>query len=843
MSPHFTAIARVWLAALFFCLWPLAAFASGIEVTSAPQLEISEQVSWCATDPAMGVEEVAAGGCEFRAAKLSDLAPGFSAQAFWLRLDLHNPGGHETEHWLRVGHPRLERVSLFEKGPDNIWQRTDTGIAVPLALSPVATSNPVLPLQLKAGERKTVYVRVASETTIDLSLTLWKPYAFFAAHQHVEVMQALSLGGLMAVVMFALTVYFKWRDRLYLFFGVHILFLMVLNASYTGLMRVHFWPTESVFDLQLLAISPGGTLLFFVLFVREFIGDMPRYRRYYLTQWVSLGVLLLVILWACLVSFGDAVEFVYLGALGVLLSCIALLFVSWRSGFKPAGYLLAAYFIWLLLLTYRTAVAFGGSNFTDLSDLSFSLRFLVVTPVILAAIHLRSQKLRDATRQAAARVQFLAQMSHEFRTPLNIMLGYAELLERNSKRITVQEGASSIKRSGRYLLGMIDEILDHARGEAGKLELSIAQVQWADFVEALEQSTAMVLRPRGNRFELKQANGMPQVLMLDERRLRQVLDVLISNANRYTQHGSITLSCTASSVSNKRSLLTFSVSDSGSGIAPQELAHIFQPFVRGSAGQASGIDGSGMGLSVAHQLVKLMGGEIGVESQLGKGSRFFFSIECELGEAQPQAAAIQKYSKLRQTCTVLVADDDPDNCQLLTLLLADCGFNVITAATGNAAQQFLGHQVDLVITDQFMPDGDGWSVLRDWAVRHVPAILLSAAPPQRPRDFPPTLNFVAIQLKPFSADALLGEISKVLALEWEAAKPLAAPDESKRPPLELLAPLRLMIEDGAVTDIAEWLEIFVGRHPEYHAYCAKIAACNLALDFDALRNLTGTSSA
>ena len=831
----FPAIAMAWLAVLFIGLWPLAAPA--IEVTSESQMEISEQVFWCASDPGTDIAEVAAGHCPFKLATMSDLARGFSAQAFWLRIELHNPEPKEVERWLRVGHPRLQQVSLFEPEQNNIWRRTDTGISVPLALRPAVAANPVLPLRLEAGVNKTLYVRVASQSPIDLTLTLWKQDAYVAAHHSSEMMNVLTVGCLLTVVLFTLVVFVKWRDRVYLYFGATLFFEVALDATYSGLLPAYFWPRSWPFDLRILAPLAGGTFVSITLFARQFIGEVQRYRRYYLALFVSLGILMLAVLWACLVSFGEAVRLIYLAGLSVLLSSVALFFRSWRDGSSAAGYVLASYVMLTLSLLYRLLLAFGGNNFVDMQSVVFSWRILLITPVILVAVIQRSEKLREAERQLAARVQFLAQMSHEFRTPLNVMLGYAELLERNSRRITVQESASAIKRSGRYLLGMIDEMLDHARGEAGKLALNITPVHWADFIKALEQSTTIKLHAHDNLFELRQEGDMPQALLLDERRFRQVLDILLSNANRYTRHGSITLSCTAVPVKSHRSLLTLSVSDTGAGIAPQELAHIFQPFVRGTAGKTSGIDGTGMGLAIAQQLVTLMGGEIGVESQLGKGSRFHFSFECELAEAEAQTEPGRSRGKLRQPRTVLVVDDDSDNCKLLTILLADCGFNVVTAKSGNAARQFLGHKIDLVITDQFMPDGDGWSVLRDWTARPVPVLLLSAAPPQQPHDFPSALDFVSIQLKPVNADALLDAISEALALDWEAAEAESPSDEIKRPPPELLTPLLAMIEAGAVTDIEEWTETFCAQHPEYRAYGAKIAASNLALDFDALRKL------
>lgn len=835
-----------WLVAMLLCCWPLAGMADTdamtIEAIDVAQLEIARQVAWCVAAPQLDVAAVAAGACVFRRAATGDLMRGFSRDALWLRLELHNPAPVAIERWLRVGHPRLQRVSLFEADRDGHWRQLDSGIDVPAAQRPVRAASPVLSLRLEAGAQSVVYLRVASRTPLDVTLTLWQKDAYVGVSHTGEIILALNFGGLLAVAFFTLLAYLKWRQRVYLYFGLSLFAEILFDIIYTGLMPLYLWPAGRAFDIRLQALAAGAMMIFFALFVRQFVGNRRRYRRPYLLQSGALGVLALALLWCWLGDFDVAVRLIYPLVLTLLLNGIWLFFRCWRDGSRPALYLLISYVLIMLPvmqpMLYRLLLALGGGDVLAVQYFNYSWRFFLLTPAILAGIMQHSEELREAARQTAVRVRFLAQMSHEFRTPLNIMLGYAELLERDSKRVTPREGAAAIKRSGRYLLGMIDEILDHARGEAGQLALVPGPTGWADFIAALEQSTAMLLRARGNRFALHQPDRMPATLMLDERRLRQVLDILLSNANRYTLHGLVTLTCGAAAAGPGRVRLNLCVGDNGVGIAAREQARIFEPFVRGAAGQSSGIDGAGMGLAVARQLVTLMGGEIRVDSAPGEGSRFEVTLVCALADGPAPVACRAWHGTLRQRCTVLVIDDDADNRQLLSMLLADCGFDVLTAASGEQARRFLDERVDLVITDQFMADGDGWSVLRRWQPRQVPVFLLSAAPAQRPPDCPPALDFASVHLKPFIADTLLGKISEVLALEWEPAPdPDPVGPDIARPPDALLAPLKVMIEEGAVTDITEWLAAFVARYPEYAAYAASVAACNLALDFDGLRAL------
>lgn len=478
----------------------------------------------------------------------------------------------------------------------------------------------------------------------------------------------------------------------------------------------------------------------------------------------------------------------------------------------------------------------------------------------------RTQELSNAKDQleissqqdSRARLKFLAQMSHEFRTPLNTVLGFSELLLRGSARVSLPEGIAAIKTSTRHLLGMIDDILNQVRGESGQLVLHTAPVAWKSFIQSLEQTAAMMMQDHGNQFQLQLTGEMPAVVRIDELHLHVVLSNLLSNANRYTHDGKIILTCASEAMDDGYCRFTLTVSDTGLGIAANEQSRIFEPFVRGTAGKTSGIDGIGMGLVIAQQWIKLMGGEILVNSTPGQGSSFYFSIECELAEVVPEISTIPERAVVQGKHRILIVEDDENSRKLLAMLLADYGFEVLTAKSGKDARQFLpphpnhndapnpspvcgsgaGEEgIDLVITDQFMPDGDGWSVLQDWMA--IPVMLLSAAAPDRPSNLPANLKFTSVHLKPFDRYSLLQAIGTILAVEWAETKADDAPTALiQPPPMALLAPLKTMIEQGAVTDIAEWLANFDAKYPQHHAYTAQIITANLMLDFKALRRLT-----
>jgi len=832
----------MWFTGLFVILFSLNGTAAIIDVLTAAPIALTEQVEWCSSKVKMSIVEVAGDSCVFKPGNTADMVHGFSDQAFWLRLTLNNPSRAQIERWLRIGHPRLQQVSLFEPTTSGGWRRTNTGILTPSSQRPILATYPVLPLMLGAYETRTVYVRVASESLIDLTPTLWTPHAFANTHQRMDLSRTLSIGGLLVTCFLSALLFFKQREWSYLFFAGMLIFSVIYDASYTGLLPTYLWPSDLPYEIRLQGFAIGLSTLFFIFFVRSFAGGTSRYRTNYRVMYVMAAFMVLVYLWAGVVNYRSVIQISSLPAMATGLSGVAIFIRSWRDGSRAAGYILLSYSAIIPLIFYRTVMEYGVIGYNS-SQTSILLAFMLCTPTILIGIATHSESLVAALLLARAdnlaRMKFMAQMRHEFRTPLNTVLSYAELLLRGSTRVTLKEAVNAITNSSRHLLEMIDDILDQVRGESGQIALRLAPVHWVNFIHSLEQNASMMMQNRGNHFLSIREGNMPQDVMVDEIRLQGVLNNLLSNANRYTQDGSITLICRSTVLDSRYCRFTFTVSDTGPGIATDEQKYIFEPFVRGTAGKSSGIDGIGMGLAIAQQLVTLMGGEIQLDSKHGQGSRFFFSIVCELAESAARTANLSEDVTALGAHTILVVDDDESSRNLLAMLLADAGFKVVTAKSGNDAWHLLnGHAIHLVITDQFMPDGDGWSVLKDWSARKIPIILLSAAPPDRPKNLSESLRFADIQLKPLDVNSLLNAIGKILPIEWAATESHDMEENIvQHPPMELLAPIKAMIELGAVTDIAEWLEDFSIQYPQYAPYVSNIAAANLALDFKALRKL------
>ncbi|MGE5516606.1 MAG: ATP-binding protein [Bacteroidota bacterium] len=817
--------------------------AEPVMITDDASVDLSDQVEWCES-PA-DVAAIAAGGCHFVPATPSALTRGYSPRTYWLRLELINPTAQPVERWLHIGHPRLEEVSFFEATTEGGWRRSDSGLAIPPVQRAMRFADPLLSLTLAPGERRLILVREASRTLIDLTPTLWRPNAYVGTDVRTAVLHAVNVGALLVVAMFTLMVYLTWRDPAYLCFSGGEIARALFTACYSGLLPTYLWPEERPFDISIQAVAAGASVVLYVLFVRRCIGG--RYRRHQAVLLVLAGLIALAMGGACLADYATAIRVIMLTSLVTSMVAISLFWRAWRDKIRPAGFLLAAAIICLLC---QLSIFIPHSNALSIV---YAWGFLLSSPAALLSIVAHKEEKREemqrhlltAQAESAARLEFLAHMSHELRTPLDTVLGTTQLLARSIRQPQHAEKLARILESGRHLLRMIDEILDHARGSVGKLKLRVEPVDWGRFLRGTEYNARILAARNGNTFSLH-AGGVPIAgAQLDESRLRQVLDNLLSNAARHTKDGSIRLDCVAERLGSQGRLqLSFAVTDSGEGIPLADQERIFRPFERGQQATRRGGKGVGMGLTIARQLVELMGGRLTVQSRPGKGACFCFQVMADEDGAPGMAPRDDYAGYGGPRRTILLVDDEDDSRPILAALLKDCGFDVIEANSGQAvvAMGAVPLAVDLVLTDQFMADGDGWMVLRHMGELNpdVPVVLISAAPPERPDGFPQRMNFAEHLLKPLDHVTLLRCLGELLGLEWVDSAPSATlvedapgacPDDVER------ERLRAMIMGGRISEMMAWAETLKVETPRYAAWADKVHAAADQLDFPALKDL------
>ena len=438
------------------------------------------------------------------------------------------------------------------------------------------------------------------------------------------------------------------------------------------------------------------------------------------------------------------------------------------------------------------------------------------------------QRAKDkAEASNLAKSRFVTGMSHELRTPLNSILGYAQILQTDpSLPHNRQNAVSVIRRSGEHLLSLIDGMLDIARIEAGKMRLDRGELRLREFVDQLVQMVAPQAAQKGLRFHFEESGRIPQAVHADEKRLRQILINLLANAMKFTDAGSVTLR-----VSYAREIAVFEVEDTGIGIAQDDIDRIFLPFERSKSANQRKEVGTGLGLAISNMLAHIMGGELSVTSEVGRGSRFRLRIYLrEVRQpTQPDAASAQPQGYLGPRKRLLVVDDNASQREILREMLQPLGFDMVEADSGEACLQTIGeHDPDLVLMDIAMPGIDGWETcerLRERGYDDLPVIVVSA------NVFDPTAkkgesmlcnDFIA---KPFLLPDLLSKLKLHLGIEWAVA-PVAAPATQQPmrvvPPKAALAKLTELGAIGYVKGIHAELDALAARNPLYAPFCAEL---------------------
>jgi len=381
-------------------------------------------------------------------------------------------------------------------------------------------------------------------------------------------------------------------------------------------------------------------------------------------------------------------------------------------------------------------------------------------------------KAKGAAEKAnLAKSEFLSSMSHELRSPLNAILGFAQLMESDATPATPSQRASidEILRAGWYLLELINEILDLAQIESGKLSLSPEPTSLADVILECQAMIEPQAEQRGIRMTFPQFE-VPCFVAADRTRLKQVLINLLSNAIKYNKAGgTVVVDCVGSTAERIR----LNVRDTGPGLPPEKLAQLFQPFNR--LGQEHGVEqGTGIGLVMSKRLVELMGGVLGVESSVGAGSVFWCELgaaaapELETETAQPVTvvhAPVQPGGPLR---TLLYVEDNPANMKLVEQLIARRPtMRLLTAVDGNMGIQLArANQPDVILMDINLPGISGIEALqilrRDPATAHIPVVALSAN--AMPRDIEQGLEagFISYLTKPIKVTEFMEALDAAL---------------------------------------------------------------------------------
>jgi signal transduction histidine kinase len=600
-------------------------------------------------DPAAKLDFEEVRTAQFRRSTQAVPSFGFTGSAVWLRFRLPADLRSDQELLLEIRNPPLDRIEFYAPSPAEQsgapHQRQVVGDTLPWGERQIKDRNYVFRLRATESGQEDFYLRVTSGGAMAVPAYLWRPDSFATHSRASQVGFGLFYGLLLALILYNLMLLVSVQDRLYLFYVLYGLAFAIWLLAYDGFAFEYLGPDGVWWSNNGLSTFLSLSLLFGAQFARNFL-DTARF-----APWADRLLMTFAVTGAVLAIFGATSWLVSYQAILSLVSAIAIplaatvLFVAvraWVAGYRAARFFLLAWAALLVSLVVFPLRNFGLLPHTLLTAYSvhigLALDLLLLSLALGDRIKLMNREARLARTEARAmeiatkhKSEFLANMSHELRTPLNAILGFSEMLrERYFGELTAKQAeyVNDIREAGSHLLALINDILDLAKVEAGRMELDLSDFHLRSAVD----SAITLVKERATRHGIMLDRNVEEGLGLirgDERKIKQILLNLLSNAVKFTPDGG------RISVEAKPSgqMVEISVSDSGVGIAPEDQRSVFQEFKQVGRDVARKAEGTGLGLALTKRFVELHGGSIRLQSAPGKGSIFVFTLPLAVGPA------------------------------------------------------------------------------------------------------------------------------------------------------------------------------------------------------------------
>ncbi len=698
---------------------------------------------------------------------------GVTESAFWLRLTLHNSGDFPLTRWLAAGSTLTQNVMFFQfDSRGHLLRRVQAGYHFPLANRPVNSGMySLLDVALAPNETQTVLIRLQTNNTLILSAQLWEPLAYREYELNKKTSDMMLISMAFTVGLFLFLAGGARRDWILLSVGGWLLCYVLYEFVFFGYAYQHFFSGGNAWLLLRPTTFAMLAIMFFIVFMYFALqlDQHPVLKNVMHGAFVAFGAIPFVMLFDAHLAVRLANVFTML----FLLVGPVLIISFWRRRARYTAALLlaslsAAVFmgqrlLYLLgLLPYSLPqvdwVSFASVSligflmllgFTQRIAASYREKIVIQDQLIFeqaqkqseleAAVQQRTRALHkaliDADEANRAKSYFLAKVSHDLKSPLTSILGYSQQISA-FQHAEVARKSSIIYKSARRLLALVSDLIDYATGERDLDALHPKPTYALDFFNSVAQEAQALAKINQNRFVFTQQGHLPKVLLMDTKRLHQVLINVLSNACKFTHQGEVRFVIQADLKAQGRCELQMRIEDNGCGIEAEQLGHIFEPFTKYN--QTITPEGIGLGLAIAKQWLDAMNATIVVDSEQGKGTQV--CIKLSLASVEEDSLSAQdlviEHHDLPwfdgQGKRVWLIEDSALILQLLDSELRVLNIDVVALSDGQQALALIAQTTqapDLIVTDFHLPGADGQQILQAARARWptLEVVLISAA--------------------------------------------------------------------------------------------------------------------
>ena len=647
------------------------------------------------------------------------LNAGYSHSVFWLKVDFnyqpHDPQA-STSWLLELAYPPLDHIDLYQQNAAGAFELThSTGDAMPFDSRPVKENNYLFELNFSPGQTQTVYLRLASEGSIQAPLTLWSAKAYLEDQPVRIYILGLIYGVLLGMLVYNLFIYISVRDTSYLYYIFYIASFGLYQLSVNGAAVQYFWPDNPWWANAATPFLIGSAAFFGCQFARTFLHTASHSRWLDRALMLLMGIGALVMVLALTTSYAISLRLATGLALAFIFTICVAGIVAWCRGLRVARYFVIAWTAFLLGGLVNTLMVLGylPNVFLTMyasqigSAIEVGLLSLALADRINAMRDLQARTLQESGQKLAAMNQqlertnqlkdeFLATVTHELRTPMNGVIGSLELIKTLDMTPELELYTHTAQGSAKEMMGMVNGILTLTELQAGRLSACTERFSLSELLQGLHEQFSPKAHVKGLAFTHEVARHLPDQWLGDAAKIRQCLECLLDNAIKFTHKGGVVLRVTGKTAGPGRWSLAFTVIDSGIGFVHQEEAELYQHFFQVDGSMTREYGGLGIGLAICRRLVELLGGRLTHHSQPGQGSQFQLSLEME--SPLETAQVVQMPMRLPGQYVVLLVEDNHANSAALRGMLLKLGYRVLTAESGQVAIDTLRRErVDAVL--------------------------------------------------------------------------------------------------------------------------------------------------